>query len=244
MKAIGYARVSTDKQAERGCSLEAQAEKIRAMAVVHNADLIDVIVDGGESAKSLQRPGMERLLVLAGGKHVDAVIVSKLDRLTRSVRDLCALIELFEKRGVALISVAESLDTSSAAGRLVITIMAAVSQWEREAIGERTRDALQHKRSQGERVGNIAYGFRLASDGTHVEPDPDEQAVLAEIGRLRGEGVTLRGIAATLNQGALRTRRGTPWRLESIARVLKQGGNVAVRDRALAAAANPTRSSQ
>jgi site-specific DNA recombinase len=152
--------------------------------------------------------------------QVQAVIVAKLDRLTRSVKDLCNLLELFEKRKVALISVAESPDTGSAAGRLVITIMAAVSQWEREAIGERTRDALQHKRGQGERVGNIAFGRRLAQDGQHLEPDPAEQAALAEIRRLRGEGTALRGIAAALNHRAYRTRRGTPWRLESVARVL------------------------
>jgi len=101
--------------------------------------------------------------------------------------------------------------------------MAAVSQWEREAIGERTRDVLRHKRSQGERVGNIAYGFKLASDSKHIEPEADEQAVLAEIARLRNGGVSLRRVAATLNQGGLRTRRGTPWRLESVARVVKQG---------------------
>jgi site-specific DNA recombinase len=118
--------------------------------------------------------------------------------------------------------VAESLDTSSAAGRLVITIMGAVSQWEREAIGERTRDALWHKRSQGRRVGNIAFGFRLGSDGEHLEPDPAEQSAMAEIRRLRAEGLTLRGIAASLNGRAVRTRRGTPWRLESVARVVKQ----------------------
>jgi DNA invertase Pin-like site-specific DNA recombinase len=105
----------------------------------------------------------------------------------------------------------------------VITIMGAVSQWEREAIGERTRDALRHKRSRGERVGNIAYGFRLAGDGAHVEPDADEQAVLAEIERLRTGGASLRGIAATLGKRGLRTRRGTAWRLESVARVLRQG---------------------
>jgi site-specific DNA recombinase len=89
---------------------------------------------------------------------------------TRSVKDLCSLLELFEKRSVALISVAESLDTASAAGRLVITITAAVSQWEREAIGERTRDALRHRRTSGERVGNIRFGFRLrrtASTSSH-----------------------------------------------------------------------------
>jgi DNA invertase Pin-like site-specific DNA recombinase len=158
---------------------------------------------------------------MPGGK-VQAVIVAKLDRLTRSVKDLCGLLELFEKRKVALISVAEALDTGSGAGRLVITIMGAVSQWEREAIGERTRDALRHKRSNGERVGNIEFGYRLSSDRRHLEPDPTEQAALAEIGNLRRQGHTLRGIAATLNNRGRRTRRGTEWRLESVARVTKQ----------------------
>ena len=153
---------------------------------------------------------------------VETVIIAKLDRLTRSVKDLCSLMELFEKRGVALISVAESLDTASAAGRLVITIMAAVSQWEREAIGERTRDALRHKHTSGERVGNIRFGFRLSPDGKHVEPDPDEQRVLTQIRHLRQSGHTMRGIAAALNRKALRTRRGSAWRLEHVARIIKQ----------------------
>ena len=69
MKTVGYVRVSTDKQADRGVSLEAQAEKIRAMAVVHDAELVDIIVDGGESAKSLNRPGMARLLATGGRRR-------------------------------------------------------------------------------------------------------------------------------------------------------------------------------
>src|SRR6266853_1870156 len=222
MRTVGYVRVSTDKQAERGISLEAQAEKIRAMALVQGAELSEIIVESGESAKSLNRPGMAKLLAMVEAGQVKAVIVAKLDRLTRSVKDLCELLERFERRGVALVSVAESLDTGSAAGRLVLNIMAAVSQWEREAIGERTRDALGHKRSQGERVGNIAFGSRLAGDGQHLEPDPAEQAALAEIRLLRNTGLTLRGIAAALNHREFRTRRGTAWRLESVARILKQ----------------------
>jgi site-specific DNA recombinase len=222
MNTVGYVRVSTDKQADRGVSLEAQAEKIRAMAVVHNAELLDIIIDGGESAKSLNRPGMARLLGLVDAGEVQVVIIAKLDRLTRSVKDLCTLLERFERRSVALISVAESLDTGSAAGRLVLNIMTAVSQWEREAIGERTRDAMSHKRSNGECVGNIQFGFRLGSDGKHVEPDPGEQAVLGEIRNLRRNGHTLRGIAAALNHRGLRTRRGSPWRLEHVARINKQ----------------------
>src|SRR5450631_2586414 len=117
--------------------------------------------------KNLNRPGMERLLALVDERKVDTVLIAKLDRLTRSVKDLAELLERFQKRGVSLVSVAESLDTGSAAGRLVINIMTAVSQWEREAIGERTRDAMSHKRNNGERVGNIAYGSRLSSDGKH-----------------------------------------------------------------------------
>src|SRR5215469_14622303 len=206
MTAIGYARVSTDKQADRGVSLEAQTEKIRAMTVVHSAELADIIVEAGESAKSLNRPGMQRLLALVASGEVNAVIVAKLDRLTRSVKDLCELLERFERRAVALISVAESLDTSSAAGRLVINIMTAVSQWEREAIGERTRDALSHKRSNGERVGNIRFGYRLCADGKHVEPDPAEQRVLNEICRLRERGKSMRLIATELNRRAFATR--------------------------------------
>jgi site-specific DNA recombinase len=223
MKTVGYVRVSTDKQAEHGVSLEAQEAKIRAMATVHGTELSEVVIDGGESAKSLCRPGMTRLLAMVDAGQVRAVIVAKLDRLTRSVKDLCGLLELFEKRKVTLISVAESLDTGSAAGRLVLNIMTAVSQWEREAIGERTRDALRHKRSQGQRVGTIPFGSRLGGDGQLLEPDPAEQDALAEIQSLRKQGQTLRGIAATLNHQAYRTRRGTPWRLESVARALKQG---------------------
>ena len=193
------------------------------MALVHGAELVAVIQEGGESAKTLDRPGMQRVLAMVERRQVQAVIVAKLDRLTRSVRDLCELLELLERRGVALISVAESLDTGSAAGRLVINIMAAVSQWEREAIGERTRDALRHKRSQGERVGNIAFGYRLAADGKHVEPDPGEQTVLEDIRQLRGAGVSLRRVATALNSRALRTRRGTAWRLEHVARICARG---------------------
>ncbi len=107
MKAVGYVRVSTDKQADRGISLDAQAEKIRAMAVVHDAELLEIIVDGGESAKSLNRPGMALLLAMVDAGEVQMVIIAKLDRLTRSVKDLCTLLERFTRRGVALVSVAE-----------------------------------------------------------------------------------------------------------------------------------------
>jgi site-specific DNA recombinase len=95
MKTVGYVLVSTDRQADRGVSLEAQAAQIRAMATVRGCEIDEMIVDAGESAKDLNRPGAQRLLALVDGGKVDAVIVAKLDRLTRSVKDLCGLLELF-----------------------------------------------------------------------------------------------------------------------------------------------------
>jgi len=82
---------------------------------------------------------------------------------------------------------------------------------------------MSHKRTNGERVGNIQFGYRLCADGKHLEPDPDEQAVLDEIHRMRQSGKTLRGIAATLNHRGHRTRRGSSWRLEHVARITRQG---------------------
>jgi DNA invertase Pin-like site-specific DNA recombinase len=221
MKAIGYIRVSTPQQADFGVSLEAQTEKVRAMAVVQGADLVEVIVDAGESAKSLNRPGMARLLSLVDSGAVDTVIIAKLDRLTRSVRDLAELLERFTRRGVSLVSVAESLDTGTAAGRLVLNIMVSVSQWEREAIGERTRDAMHHKRANGERVGAVPFGFRLGENGKRLDPDPAEQGVVSRIHELRDLGYTLEETAGELNRQGFTTRRGTAWRFQYVAAVLK-----------------------
>ena len=212
VQAVGYVRVSTEKQADVGISLEAQTEKIQAMAVVQGLELQELIIDAGESAKTLDRPGMERLLQLVDAGAVKSVIVAKLDQLTRSVKDLAQLLEQFNRRGVSLVSVAESLDTGSASGRLVLNIMTAVSQWEREAIGERTRDALSHKKAKGERVGTIPLGYRLAPDGVHLDPEPNEQAMLDKIRRRRASGCSLRQIADEMNRQGLRTRCGSLWR--------------------------------
>jgi DNA invertase Pin-like site-specific DNA recombinase len=221
MRAIGYARVSTEKQADFGVSLEAQAEKIRAMAVVQAVELAEIVVDAGESAKNLNRSGMARLLAFVDAGEVDTVIIAKLDRLTRSVADLAELLKRFERRGVSLVSVADSLDTRSAAGRLVLNIMVSVSQWEREAIGERTRDALRHKSANGERVGTVPFGFALAADGVRLVENEDEQALLTRMRSMKATGLSTRRIADELNQQGFSTRRGTAWRFQYVAESLR-----------------------
>ena len=139
-RTLAYLRVSTEKQADRGVSLDAQRAKATAYAQLYELELLEVIVDAGESAKSLDRPGLQRALGMLKRGEADALLVVKLDRLTRSVRDLGHLVEKYFAPGkAALLSVGEQIDTRSAAGRLVLNVLASVSQWEREAIGERTR---------------------------------------------------------------------------------------------------------
>lgn len=219
MRAIGYARVSTDKQADSGVSLEAQQEKIRAMAVVQGAALQDLIVDAGESAKTLDRPGMERLLALVDARKVDTVIIAKLDRLTRSVKDLALLLEHFTRRGVALVSVAESLDTNTAAGRLVLNIMVSVSQWEREAIGERTRDAMAHMKATRQAYSPTPYGFER--NGNKLDTADDEQGTVQQIRQWHSAGWTLRKIADELNRLGVATKNGgAAWYASTVRRIV------------------------
>jgi site-specific DNA recombinase len=149
---------------------------------------------------------------------VDVVLIMKLDRFTRSVKDLAEMVELFNRRNVSLVSLTESIDTRTAAGELSMNITTSVSQWERRAIGERTKTALDYKRSIGERMGNIPYGYQ--AHGKLLAVDLDEQAVISRIKALSNAGASQRAIATQLNADGLRTRRGTEWKFQYIAGIL------------------------
>jgi DNA invertase Pin-like site-specific DNA recombinase len=221
MKAVAYLRVSTDRQADRGVSLEAQRAKVQAYAQLYDLELVEVVIDAGVSAKTLDRPGLQQALsMLEQGKASDLVVV-KLDRLTRSVKDLGELVETYFACGrYALLSVSEQIDTRSAAGRLVLNVLASVAQWERETIGERTSTAMQHMRAQGEYTGGpVPYGYKLEASGALVR-DPAEQAVLAEARRLRAAGLSLRAIAAELDRHGLRARNGKAFTPTQIMRLV------------------------
>jgi site-specific DNA recombinase len=217
---IGYVRVSTDKQADHGVSLEAQRVKLEQYCALYDLTLVDIIVDAGESAKTLKRPGLQRALALLASGEADGLLVAKLDRLTRSVRDLGELLERYFT-SAALLSVADQIDTSTAAGRLVLNVLMSVSQWEREAISERTKTAMAHKKSQGQRVGAIPYGFTLAEDGSTLLPDAAEQAMVAQMTTAHARGLSLRAIAAELARQGLLNRQGNIFSPTQIARILK-----------------------
>jgi DNA invertase Pin-like site-specific DNA recombinase len=222
-RTVAYLRVSTEKQADHGVSLDAQRAKAHAYAELYDLELVEVIVDAGVSAKTLDRPGLQRALGLLRAGRADALLVVKLDRLTRSVRDLGALVEDYFGSGRwALLSVGEQVDTRTAAGRLVLNVLASVAQWEREATGERTSAALRHKAAAGEYTGGaVPYGFRLDDAGTRLLENPSEQAILAEVRALRAHGLSLRAIAAVLLRNSLRSRGGRPFQPEQVRAMLR-----------------------
>ena len=219
-KAVAYVRVSTEKQADAGQSLDAQRAKVTAYAGLYDLELVEVIVDAGASAKTLDRPGLTRALAMLKSGEADALVVVKLDRLTRSVRDLGELVDRYFANGkAALLSVSEQIDTRSAAGRLVLNVLASVSQWEREAIGERTAAVMQHKAKAGEYTGGRApYGFRVEA-GRLVRVEA-EQAVLAAARKAKAKGLSLRAIARVLEQRGVLSRVGKAFAPTQIARLV------------------------
>jgi site-specific DNA recombinase len=222
-KAVGYIRVSTDKQTEHGVSLEAQQAKIAQYAALYDLELVDIIIDAGASAKTLERPGLQRALGLLRKGQANALLVAKLDRLTRSVKDLGTLVDTyFSSDKITLLSVADSIDTRTAAGRLVLNVLGSVAQWERETISERTADAMAHKRANGQRTSLYApYGFQIAADGQTLVADESEQALLGAIRDARSRGLTHRAIVSELARQGFTTRKGTPLHLKQVQRIMQ-----------------------
>lgn len=221
---VGYLRVSTDQQAEHGISLDAQRERVHAYATLYGLTLVACQIDAGASAKTLERPGLRAALDLLDRGSARGLVVAKLDRLTRSVRDLGALVDhYFHEKGAALLSVSEQIDTRSASGRLVLNVLTSVAQWEREATAERTSAALAHKAQKGEYTGGpIPYGFRLARDGVHLRPDATEQRVIAEAAKAQAAGLSLRRIAEELDRLGFRSRTRQQFDPQQVRRMLRR----------------------
>lgn len=214
MKLFGYVRVSTVEQANEGHSLTAQREQLEGYARLYGHEIVEVFADEGLSAKTLDRPGLRELLDRLDRGEADGVLVAKLDRLTRSVRDLDELLRRYfaRARGASreLVSVTEQVDTSTAIGRLVLNLLSCVSQWEREAIAERTQVALTSMKKRGLRTGSVPWGYRLDEDGASLVLDPEEQAAIKLAARLRSQGASLRAIGEQLAGRGYTNRRGRP----------------------------------
>ena len=226
--AVLYLRVSTQEQATEGVSLEAQDAKLRAYCTLRGLSIVKVIVEAGVSGgKPLDdRDGGHELLALVK-KHAVAHVVSyKLDRLFRDCADCLTVTAAWDKHGVSLHLVdlgGQTLDTSTAMGRFFLTVMAGAAELERNLIGERTREALAYKRTQGHRISrHVLYGSRLAGDGITLEPEPAEQAIITMARDLHAAGLSSRQVAARLAEQGLYSRVGTVFTPSAILAMVRE----------------------
>jgi site-specific DNA recombinase len=191
---VGYCRVSTEEQANEGYSIEGQADKLRRYAELHDLGPIRIIDDPGISGRTLKRPGLEEIRELVRQRKVTAVVVWRLDRISRTISDLWELAEEFDSAGVAFHSLNESIDLSSATGRLVFTFMGALAQFYRESLAENVRLGLDQARREGRHVNRAKFGYRMV-DGSLV-PDRSEAESVRLMFGLRAAGASLREIEA------------------------------------------------
>ncbi len=232
MRLVAYIRVSTNMQADEGHSVEEQEARIRSYCSTYDHELVGAFSDPGASASTLKREGLQAALTEVLNGRAGGLIVTKLDRLTRSVKDLGQLIEEGAGSKYALVSVVDHLDTNTASGRLTLNILVSVSQWEREATGERTKAVLRYMKSQGQHLGAVPYGYRLVKvtrdkEGRrvgahgHLVPVTEQQAVLLTMRERSAAGASLATIAAELNDNHIPASRGGRWTKMGVWRALK-----------------------
>lgn len=219
-KTIAYIRVSTSEQADRGFSLPAQEHKIRQYAELYGYTIDDVIQDAGISAKSLDRAGFQRIIQMMNKKEIGTLIIAKLDRMTRNIKDLAEIVELCNKKDISLVSIGEHLDTGTAAGRMILNMLGVISQWERETIGERTSTALQYKKQSG-KVYNCNALFGYENQNGQLIPVDSEQETITLMIHLREQGSSFNSIADKLNSMGISCRSGKQWHSEQVRRVIQ-----------------------
>jgi site-specific DNA recombinase len=217
-----YVRVSTDIQAEKGFSIEAQLDKLRAYCKMNDIADAEEYVDAGYSAKDLDRPAIKQLMQDIKLGLVDEVVVYKLDRLSRKTKDTLYLAEdVFIKHGVKFVSLSESIDTSTSSGKFFLSILSSVAQLERENIRERS---MLGKRKQAEsgikrRPARILFGYLFDSKTKQFVVNEFEAAQVRLTFRLYREGYTLYRIQQRLKSDFGATR-GYVW----VKRILENEG--------------------
>ena len=192
-RAVAYLRVSSEEQRISGAGLEAQRAAVLAECRRRGWMVVDVIEDAGYSAKDLRRPGVQIALSALKSGKADALVVAKLDRLSRSMLDFTSLMATAQKQNWALVALDCAVDTTTPAGEAMANVLATFAQFERRLISQRTKDALAAKRAQGVRLGR---------------PRQLPPTIAERILREHERGRTLTVIAEGLNRDRVPTAQG------------------------------------
>jgi DNA invertase Pin-like site-specific DNA recombinase len=220
VKAIGYVRCSTLEQGNSGAGLAAQRQAIVQACEQRGYDLVcphssaplcsrGIYGDAGFSAKNLKRPAIAAALEALDAGKADALVVAKLDRLSRSLLDFAGLVERSRRKGWAIIALDLGVDTTTPSGEMMANVLATFAQFERRLIGQRTKDALAVKKAQGVRLGR---------------PRALPPRLVHRVVKMREDGATLDAIAEALNaEGVPTAHGGARWYGSTVRAVLAYG---------------------
>ncbi len=214
-RAAGYVRVSTDMQATEGMSLEAQQSAIEGYCMLHGIKLVKICKDVISGGKDV-RPGLQEALRTLQ-TSADVLIVLKFDRLSRSIKHFCELYETYFKDGTKeLVAIRESIRLDSSLGRALVGILLVFAQMEREATGERTKEAINHIRKSGYHFGKVPFGKRTIPAPDHprmkiLVDDEPEQKVITQLKEWAKEGVGISEMASRLNAAGTKPPQAERW---------------------------------
>ena len=213
VRVFGYCRVSTDMQAQHGLSLDAQQEMIKRFAAERGWTVDQIWVDGGYSAKNTDRPAFRQMAkaIKQSEGRIGAVVVSKLDRLTRSLKDLLHINEdILAPSGCNLVAVLDGINTFEPTSKMLLPLLAIVGQIERANTAERVKSTIAHIRSAGGHYGKIPFGYITVEDGRlrKLVPDPETYPWLQKIHAWYREGVPQAEIVRRLNAAHIPTKYG------------------------------------
>lgn len=221
MKVAIYTRVSTDEQAKEGFSIGAQKERLRSFCASQpDWNIEKEYVEEGWSAKNIHRPQMQQMLKDLNKNKFDIVLVYRLDRLTRSVLDLYELLKVFDENNVSFKSATEVYDTSTAMGRLFITLVAALAQWERENLAERVKFGMEQMLEEGKRAGSKSnFGYRFDKD-FNCEIIDEEATAVRLMYQMYLDGYGFRAIADKMDELGVKPIRSKSWNFNTIKAIL------------------------
>jgi site-specific DNA recombinase len=224
IQAGAYIRVSTDEQANSGYSIQIQQERVTAQIIAKGWNIFKIYEDNGQSGGNLNRPAIQEMLMDIESGNIQAVVIYKLDRLSRNQKDTMYIIDdIFLKNDIELVSISESLDTSSPTGRAMIGMLSVFAQLERDTITERLSEGRKQKAKSGGYAGGDACIGYVAERGKKVlQIDPDKSDAVQLVFRLRDEGFKLQEIADRLNRIGYTTKRGAAFSPTQIMRILRR----------------------
>lgn len=206
-------------QAQEGISLENQAARIRAYCQYKGFEVVAEIQDAGVSGGiNRAREGFVQLLDLVESGEINIIVLYSLERLSRDMLTLLALERLLDEHDVELHTVEGQIDTSSPSGWMAFAMSAFMGEMERRQVKHRTRQAMQHKKSHGQVVGSVPYGY--CRKGKDLVPDFEEQKIVRTVNHMYQAGMRLADIVRTLDSDHVTTRDGKPWTPQQVKRLI------------------------